>query len=219
MTKTINDLKSVLLTLLTSSLLLGMVFLISCDNGGDDEDPKPVKYSRWVVSGIIIVVLVLSVVFAFDVNSALEDVQDTINESYTPYGDFISDATKIQGTLNEGVTQCDDILGDDGTGDDTIDDSVESIQSTLETSVSFMDAFLVDADGISWEDSGDDLDPVREAILYVCLGVTVFLLIIVIVVKYFAVAHNRNNLSLLIGIHPFFFSCFFLSCRVFFLLS
>ena len=49
MTKFISDVKRVFLSLLTLSLLIGMVFLISCDDGGEDEDPQPELYD---LSGI-----------------------------------------------------------------------------------------------------------------------------------------------------------------------
>jgi len=43
MTKTINDLKKAALGLLSLLIVFGVLFLVSCDNGGDD-DPEPELY-------------------------------------------------------------------------------------------------------------------------------------------------------------------------------
>lgn len=40
MTKIINDLKKTFWVLFTSSLVLGMVFLVSCDDGNDEPEPE-----------------------------------------------------------------------------------------------------------------------------------------------------------------------------------
>ena len=40
MTKIINELKKIFWVLLTSSFVLGMIFLVSCDDGGDEPEPE-----------------------------------------------------------------------------------------------------------------------------------------------------------------------------------
>ena len=116
----------------------------------DDEHAPAAKYSRWGISVLILVPLVLAVVYAFALDELIEDVQETMNESYTPFADFITSATAINTTLGEMVTSCSEIQ--DASTDSNIDDAAASIQSQIETGQGFMKEFLANAGDISWED-------------------------------------------------------------------
>ena len=193
-----NDYQQSIQTLMATAAVVGcvsilivgiaVIFVQFCKRKGDEDDEeatatKVAKYSRWVITVLILVPLVLAVVYAFALDETIQDVQDTMNESYTPFGAFITSANAIQTTLGEMVTTCSDIQ--DESTSSQVDSAAASIQSEIVTGQGFMEEFLTNAGDISWEDSGDALNPAREVILYVCLGITAFLLIILIIVESF----------------------------------
>ena len=65
------------------------------------ELSKCAKFTRWCISGLILVLMILSFVFAFILNDTIKEVQNTMDESYEPYAICIDDGEAINVTLAE----------------------------------------------------------------------------------------------------------------------
>ena len=85
--------------------------------------------------------------------------------------------------INSAIIQCNEIESE-ASGSSEITETVEEIRSELVSTQNYVSTYLSDSDSISWEDSGSSLDSHREQLFYVCIGLTCFTLVIVMIVKY-----------------------------------
>eukprot|EP01084_Bolivina_argentea_P109753 196128_1 len=141
--------------------------------------------SRYVISFIAIVLIILCVFVGYNLDTTIIDVQTNWDDSYKPFDICIDYVHSIEHALSSAITQCENIKNTAFpiSSCDQVSGIAQQAETYIQQTLNEMDLYLADAQLIFWGNSAS-LDKYRKYLIYFGLSALSFIAVIVIALTF-----------------------------------